>query len=86
MTDHTAGQREPSAPSRGSLCIRDAREAMGEPPVPCGGHYCYGCGRTFYCGERHVCSSRPQRCETGIERTPTTFERLAAGMKMLGRE
>ena len=68
-----------------ALCIRDMREALGKPLVRCEGHCCQGCGQTFFCGEQHCCRPRPQRCETGIERTPAVGERLAAGMEMLGR-
>lgn len=74
------------ASASGSICIRDARAEMGEPPAPCGGHHCYGCGRSFYCGERHVCSPRPQRAEIGVERKQTLAERLSVGMRMLGRD
>jgi|LakMenE01Jun11ns_1017448.scaffolds.fasta_scaffold9749102_3 hypothetical protein len=52
--------------------------------LPCGGHPCVACHRIYYCGgEKHVCTPRPERTETGIERRQTFFERLAVGAAML---
>jgi len=65
-----------------ATCIRDGNEGK-----PCRGHNCRACDRVFYCyGEKHVCSPRPERVETGIERRQTFVERLSNGMKMLAWE
>jgi hypothetical protein len=63
---------------RDSVCIRGYKD--GEP---CHGHLCCACGRSFYCGEKHTCTSRPERTQTGIERRQTFAERLSVGAKMM---
>jgi hypothetical protein len=68
-----------SKPER--VCIRSYKE-----DERCTGHSCCACGRVFYCGDRHECTPRPERTETGIERQQTFAERLASGFEMLGRD
>ncbi len=67
------------------LCIR--RYNDNDKKLPCTGHVCFACNRSYYCGgEKHHCTPRPERTETGIERRQTFVERLAIGAAMLYRD
>lgn len=63
------------------ICIRSYKD-----DEQCGGHRCIACNRVFYCGEKHVCTPRPERTATGIERRQTFAERLSVGIKMLAED